>query len=243
MRKVCTRCGIEKDYADFAKRSHNKSGIRAECRECTNERARIYHAEHLDKQHISAQKWKASHAEYVKAYMDKWHAAHRKPKAIRTTKPKPTQEVKREQLRRWRAANPEHNRELIRRANRKRHTSATKRLSDYVGNAIRASLRRGAKAGRRWESLVPYTVDDLRQHIERQFVDGMTWENYGSHWHIDHKIPVAAFNFTTTTDIDFLRCWSLENLQPLEARKNRMKSARIERAFQPSLAFGEGARP
>jgi hypothetical protein len=65
----------------------------------------------------------------------------------------------------------------------------------------------------------------------------MTWENYGD-WHIDHKIPVSAFNFSKASDIDFKRCWKLSNLQPLWAAQNVSKGNKLERPFQPSLAFG-----
>ena len=33
-------------------------------------------------------------------------------------------------------------------------------------------------------------ISTLKAHIEIQFVEGMTWDNHGSKWHIDHKIPL-----------------------------------------------------
>ena len=31
-------------------------------------------------------------------------------------------------------------------------------------------------------------------HIETQFTEGMTWENYGlKGWHVDHIIPLSSF--------------------------------------------------
>ena len=33
-------------------------------------------------------------------------------------------------------------------------------------------------------------IDTFKQHIESQFTVGMSWKNYGSEWHIDHKIPL-----------------------------------------------------
>jgi 5-methylcytosine-specific restriction endonuclease McrA len=96
---------------------------------------------------------------------------------------------------------------------------------------------KSAKSGRSATSLVDWTIDQLKQHLEKQFKNGMTWENYGPYWHIDHKIPVSAFNFETPDDIDFKRCWALKNLQPLEAAKNISKGNRLERPFQPSLSI------
>jgi 5-methylcytosine-specific restriction endonuclease McrA len=80
-----------------------------------------------------------------------------------------------------------------------------------------------------------YEADKEKHH--EQVKPGMTWENYGTTWHIDHKIPIAAFNFERPDDIDFRLCWSLKNLQPLEVTKNLSKGGRVENPFQPSLAI------
>ncbi|OKP79784.1 hypothetical protein BTE77_06750 [Ensifer adhaerens] len=63
-------------------------------------------------------------------------------------------------------------------------------------------------------------------HLEAQFTDGMTWDNYGE-WHVDHIIPLAAHNYETTDDIDFKRAWAMSNLQPLWAIDNHRKRDRI----------------
>jgi 5-methylcytosine-specific restriction endonuclease McrA len=93
----------------------------------------------------------------------------------------------------------------------------------------------GVKAGRHWESLVGYNVDQLKKHLEKRFKVGMTWDNYGPYWHIDHIIPISAFNFETPNDIDFKKCWALKNLQPLEAVENLRKNDRLKIPFQPSF--------
>ena len=114
-----------------------------------------------------------------------------------------------------------------------RRSTPRGRVDDAMGNGIYHAIR-GRKAGRRWESLVGYSLDDLMAHLERLFQPGMTWENYGQ-WHIDHKTPKAAFNYTAPEHIDFKRCWALSNLQPLWAEDNIRKHARLEKPFQPSL--------
>lgn len=80
----------------------------------------------------------------------------------------------------------------------------------------------GGKKRRGWESLVGYTLEDLRCHLERLFLPGMTWQNMG-HWHIDHVRPVSSFNITNCDDLAFRECWSLSNLQPLWAVDNLKK--------------------
>ena len=94
----------------------------------------------------------------------------------------------------------------------------------------------GIKNGRHWEDLVGYTVSELKNHLEKKFKKGMTWENYGQ-WHIDHKIPMSVFNYQRPEDIDFKKCWALENLQPLWRIENIKKSNKLTRPFQPSLAL------
>ena len=61
----------------------------------------------------------------------------------------------------------------------------------------------------------------------------MNWENYGVYkksektWQISHIIPQSSFNFSFIGDPEFLKCWALENLRPLEANENMKKGAKI----------------
>lgn len=86
------------------------------------------------------------------------------------------------------------------------------------------ALGRG-KAGRSWREFVPYTLDDLMAHLERQFLPGMTWANRGE-WHIDHIRPLCSFKFTTPDDAEFRAAWALSNLRPLWALDNIRKNGR-----------------
>jgi hypothetical protein len=74
--------------------------------------------------------------------------------------------------------------------------------------------------------ILKYTPEQLSNHLENQFTDGMTWENYGE-WHVDHKLPITSFKFKEIGDEEFLRCWSLDNLQPMWAQENIRKSNRM----------------
>lgn len=62
--------------------------------------------------------------------------------------------------------------------------------------------------------ILNYTVEDLIKHLESQFTEGMTWDNYGE-WHIDHTIPVSYFKPKDKNDFLFYKCWSLNNLRPM----------------------------
>ena len=100
------------------------------------------------------------------------------------------------------------------------------RLAWNFSRRMRRSLN-GNKSGIKWECLVGYNLGDLRKHLESQFVDGMSWDNYGIVWHIDHIVPISAFSITSYECGDFKRCWSLENLQPLFAKDNLRKSNKM----------------
>lgn len=100
-----------------------------------------------------------------------------------------------------------------------------RRLSNRIGTAMWESLKKN-KHRRPWLSLVDYTLDDLRRHLESKFVDGMTWENMGQ-WHIDHRRPRSSFSYTKPEDAEFKECWSLANLQPLWAVENLRKGAKL----------------
>lgn len=65
--------------------------------------------------------------------------------------------------------------------------------------------------------------EELRAHLEKRFLPGMSWENYGSGWHVDHIKPCAKFDLT---DPDQQKvCFHYMNLQPLWADENRRKGA------------------
>lgn len=109
-------------------------------------------------------------------------------------------------------------RKLAVRKNKRRQLQKPKfRISRNISIAIRKSLHTGK--GGKWETLVGYTISDLKQHLESQFQPGMSWNNYGE-WHIDHIRPVSSFHFTNTESHNFKDCWALSNLQPLWARDN-----------------------
>ena len=140
-----------------------------------------------------------------------------------------------ENLKKWRAKNTCAAKEIAARARTKIRNTPKGKLNSNVSREIRKSLNIGAKSNRKWTDIVGYTVEQLIMHLEKQFQPGMTWDNYGTHWHIDHIIPSSVFNFEQPEDWDFKRCWALDNLQPLSAGDNMAKGGRLIKPFQPTL--------
>ena len=62
----------------------------------------------------------------------------------------------------------------------------------------------------------------LREYIEKQFVNGMNWENRSS-WHIDHIIPLSSAN----NEEELYKLFHYTNLQPLWAEDNMKKINKI----------------
>jgi hypothetical protein len=109
----------------------------------------------------------------------------------------------------------------------KRRNNPGFRLKCNTRTAIWTCLKeRNVTKYRSTFELLGYTLEELMIHLEQQFTEGMTWDNYGE-WHVDHKIPMASFNFETTEDREFKLCWSLENLQPLWGLDNLSKGTKL----------------
>lgn len=111
------------------------------------------------------------------------------------------------------------------------------RLNANMASRIHVHLSRDRFVNT-WRGIIDYNSTELRQHLEQQFTPDMTWDNYGSYWHIDHIIPISVFNITSVNDYDFKRCWSLENLRPLSKIENIKKGNKLLSPFQPSLNMG-----
>lgn len=97
-----------------------------------------------------------------------------------------------------------------------------KNLRSRIRSAFLVS--KGSKSTATLE-LLGCTPDYFRSHLARKFRDGMTFENYGK-WHIDHIVPCAAFSLEHEDQQRL--CFNFSNLQPLWARENQRKKARLD---------------
>ena len=71
--------------------------------------------------------------------------------------------------------------------------------------------------------LIGCSPQELRNHIEKYFRKGMSWENYGiDTWHIDHIRPLSLAK--SWDDIVRLKLMHYTNLRPLWAKENLQKS-------------------
>lgn len=161
-------------------------------------------------------------AEYIKQYqkVNKEKIAEQK---------KQYYEANKEKIAKYKKQWSEDNKEQTNEHRRERYKKDYKyRLSEAFSSGVYHSLKRKgiSKKGYSWEKIVGYTTQDLMKHLEEQFKDGMSWDNYGK-WHIDHINPKCLFDFTSYEDNEFQRCWALKNLQPLWAKENLKKGSNL----------------
>lgn len=214
----CPKCGEYKNGKHFHKDSNRKNGLSGWCKDCRF-------------------KWSHGGPQKRNEYLRKWRQENKgKIKEYNFKNKKKIRERNLKYFRKWVQDNKEKTVKYKRDYDRNSWATNPKyKLNKIFSNGIRKSLKSG-KDGRSWEKLVNYTANELKTHIEKQFKDGMTWNKFlKGEIHIDHKIPIAVFNFETPEDIDFKRCWALKNLQPLWARENCAKGDKIDKPFQPCL--------
>lgn len=152
-------------------------------------------------------------------------------------------EVNRRRYRVWLSENREHNNRLnagrrreARRQNPEKYRKIQRReTAEQMKNPqfrIRRNLRKrankalkGISKSAATLSLLGCSVEHLAYHLESQFRPGMTRENYGSVWEIDHIKPCAAFNLLDPEQQRI--CFHWTNLQPLFSEENRRKSNKV----------------
>jgi hypothetical protein len=109
---------------------------------------------------------------------------------------------------------------------KKYHSDPKFRLNSLMRKRVYQSVK-GRKNGASWLNFVEYDITTLIKHLENQFVNNMSWDNYGSEWHIDHILPIDLFDIHEIGDDEFKRAWKLTNLQPLFAIDNIRKGNNI----------------
>jgi len=169
-------------------------------------KAKEYYAENQERMLEINKQYRKENAEHLKQKANEYRAENRHRSRAWNKK--------------YRDANKD---KIMSKLRERRRNDPFLRLRDAIRGSIRAYL--GSKKTRRGSTfeIVGCTPDFLRGHLEKQFKPGMTWENYGSHWHVDHRIPLASGN--SADEIKGLSHWT--NLQPLEAIENIIKSDKI----------------
>lgn len=206
--KVCNKCNEEKPVSEF--HPYNKGGntLRPTCKDCGLADGREWRAANLEKVREASRQARLRNIDAAREYDRK----RSKEKNIRS--------------REYKAAYFQANKERLmkRKAERekaRRHADPIYRFMHNMRKSIwSASI---GKSTSKAIKALGYSSDELRSHLERQFVRGMSWDNYGTHWHVDHIRPIASFDLSDPDQ--FRECWNLPNLRPLKAMENMRKNA------------------
>jgi hypothetical protein len=55
------------------------------------------------------------------------------------------------------------------------------------------------------------SVEGFRNWVELQLVDGLTWENFGAQWQLEHVLSLQYFDLSAESDLK--QCWNFLNIR------------------------------
>ena len=197
--KICTKCNIDKTLDNFNKHSIKKDGLRAHCKECQKKISESEYKKNKDK--IKERKKKYYGSEHGKIKEKERRRKHYlKNKETENARSNKWNEENKEKMKEYKKEYSkiyrEKNKEIIA-WRRILHNSLKKLNKPKEGHTI---------------DLLGYSAIELKEHLEKQFTDDMSWDNYGE-WHIDHIKPIISFEKNTPINI----VNSLSNLRPMWA--------------------------
>lgn len=171
------------------------------------QKKRAHYASNRDASLARNRMWRMLNADRHRANSAAWSEANR--------------ERKKAYDREWRRANPRYEAERYR-------AEISYRIAKRLRGRHRAALATArARKSSSLLHLLGCSGAELLAHLEAQFVEGMSWENYGA-WHIDHKRPICTFNLSDPAQQRL--AFHYTNLRPLWAADNL---ARPRKAWRP----------
>ena len=160
------------------------------------------------KRKVSRKRYYRENREKIIAYSKERYKADPEPWCKRSTE--------------WQANNRERVRELDKREYRTNHHLRIQYCCR--GRIWRACKDQGVRPiGKVWD-LLGCSSEEFRAHLERQFQEGMTWENHGD-WHMDHIVPCAHFDLKDPEQQK--KCFIASNIQPLW-KADHMKKRKVD---------------
>lgn len=187
--KICSKCKEDKNVWEFNKSNRNKSGLRAECKNC-QVNYYVNNRESVKKR----RKERYSENRVKELVINKIYYDNNKSEIIKNLK------IKRKINHTFRLKN-----------------NVRSRLIQFLNSL---NIHKDNKTF----DIVGCSPELLKEHIEKQFKEGMSWDNYGLYgWHIDHIIPLSL----AKTEEEVYKLCHYTNLQPLWAKENLSKSNKI----------------
>ena len=203
--KVCSKCGIEKEVCDFHKWKYGPDGYKRECKECRKLETKTYYSNNNEKVKLRVNKYRKSNLDKVKEVRTRIYERDRE-RILMVNKL-------------YRENNREKRNEYTR--NRK-STDPIFKLKHLMNSRMRIFMRsRNIQKHNKTFDIIGCTPNELKEHIQTQFNNGMSWDNQGE-WHIDHIIPLSSGK----NEDEIIRLCHYTNLQPLWAIDNMKKGSK-----------------
>lgn len=212
--KVCGKCGILKNVNEFYI-DYRRKVPRDKCIECFNESQKQWRQnrkEYLIQWRIDNKpkrdEWKKENLEHIKEYKKNYRKSENHLNYMQSYRQTDSHKQRRREIVKNRYDN-----------------DLNYKIKTNLRNRINAALKNGKKSKKSIE-LLGCDIETARKHIESQFAEGMSWENWKHEiWHIDHIIPCASFDLIDPKQQK--KCFHYTNLQPLWAKDNLSKGAKI----------------
>jgi hypothetical protein len=128
---------------------------------------------------------------------------------------------------RWRDENRDRSAELSRRAQAIRRSTPWGVITNRLWPCLHYGVRVNSTRSGLYANALGYRWSELRSHLEQQFMDGMTWDNWGDVWELDHIAPLSSFRYESIDDPLFKEAWKLSNLRPLYRAENLAKGSKV----------------
>jgi hypothetical protein len=215
--KICSKCGIEKEVYEFGIHNSTKDKLRTSCKKCRKEEGRLYRKLNTEKRKSTIKNWYDKNPNYNQSYY-----TNNKEKCNLQNKNwyELNKEKHRENNKKW----TEKNINKVRKSNNnriklQRKSDPIKKLIFNTRTRIYSVLKNKTK---KTFDIVGCSPEFLKEHLEKQFIGGMSWENQGD-WHVDHIIPLSS----AKTKEEVYKLCHYTNLQPLWAEDNLKKGAKI----------------
>lgn len=201
--KTCTRCKILKPASEFHKKKSSSDGHRTVCKEC---RKSYYE----DNKHLLSILWKQRYEANKQVYLDY-------QKKYRENNPQKIAGYQKEYYQTNKSTKKEYDREYTA---IKRNTDTLYKLKGNISTLIRNGIsNNGHRKKSKTAEILGCSIEDFKIHIESQFTEGMTWDNYPQ-WQLDHITPISWAN----TEEEIIALNHYTNFQPLWEGDNRKKS-------------------
>lgn len=240
--KKCNTCGVIKEHSEFGKKKLESGnyGLTHECKQCKSIRASTRHANETQQDRArriaKAKEWKENNRGVVNGLKRKYRA---EKKVIKLSSVPHDQHIKAYeiyqsiQVKKSLLKHDQHVKEWKSDDSRMYKWSYKHNINTMLYSKLKRGVYRclGDKASySNWSNYLGYTIDELRVHIEKQFTYGMSWDNRHE-WHIDHIVPLCAFDIQSVDSAEFKVCFGLHNLRPIWPDDNRDKYWSVDRVF------------